>query len=305
MRDRVLLVLARDGLTRRPVAGSLFFYKGGSLYGRYWGASEQRRNLHFELCYYQGIEFAIERGLSLFEAGAQGEHKLARGFLPTLTYSAHEIRHPAFRRAIERYIAEERELLADTLAEYANHDPYRREAPERRAARSGFVRLSARALLRQAPLVSTLALRARLSARHLRLRLGRLVSFSVGEAPPPKVGRRKHRGRGVAEFADDAGHSPRECSEMLTSKQGRLRTTLLLDPAPSGEPVLDGVDVRLGGPDADVRVTHDARVGGAGWAVGSPEGVVCQLVQQTFPAAPRRSLSPPMRRRQRASSPAP
>ncbi len=126
MRDRVLLALARDGLTRRPVAGSLFFYKGGSLYGRYWGASEQRRNLHFELCYYQGIEFAIERGLSLFEAGAQGEHKLARGFLPTLTYSAHEIRHPAFKRAIERFIAEERELLADTLAEYANHDPYRR-----------------------------------------------------------------------------------------------------------------------------------------------------------------------------------
>jgi uncharacterized protein len=126
MRDRVLFVLARDEPTRRPVAGTLFFFKGRSLYGRYWGAAEERRNLHFELCYYQGIEFAIERGLNLFEAGAQGEHKLARGFLPTLTYSAHEIRHPGFRHAIERYIAQEKELLAGTLAEYAGHDPYRR-----------------------------------------------------------------------------------------------------------------------------------------------------------------------------------
>jgi len=125
MRDRVLFVLARDEPTRRPVAGALFFFKGRSLYGRYWGAAEERRNLHFELCYYQGIEFAIERRFELFEAGAQGEHKLARGFLPTLTYSAHEIRHPGFRHAIERYIVRERELLAGTLAEYARHDPYR------------------------------------------------------------------------------------------------------------------------------------------------------------------------------------
>ena len=125
MGDRVLLVLARDGLTRRPVAGALNFFKGRTLFGRYWGASEERRNLHFELCYYQAIEFAIERRMELFEAGAQGEHKLARGFLPTLTYSAHEIRHPTFRHAIERYIAEEREMLAGTLAAYARHDPYK------------------------------------------------------------------------------------------------------------------------------------------------------------------------------------
>jgi uncharacterized protein len=125
MRDRVLFVLARNEQTRRPVAGALYFFKGRSLYGRYWGAAEERRNLHFELCYYQGIEFAIERRFELFEAGAQGEHKLARGFLPTLTYSAHEIRHPGFRHVIEQYIARERELLAGTLAEYARHDPYR------------------------------------------------------------------------------------------------------------------------------------------------------------------------------------
>ncbi len=126
MADRILFVLARDELTRRPIAGALSFFKGRTLYGRYWGAAEERRNLHFELCYYQAIEFAIERRLKLFEAGAQGEHKLARGFLPSLTFSAHAIYHPGFRRAIEEYIAEEKELLAGTLAEYARHDPYKR-----------------------------------------------------------------------------------------------------------------------------------------------------------------------------------
>ena len=124
MSDRILLVLARDG-AGRPVAGALNFFKGRTLYGRYWGAAEKRRNLHFELCYYQAIEFAIERRLKLFEAGAQGEHKLARGFLPSLTYSAHEIRHPAFRRAIEQYIAEEKEMIAEDMAAYARHDPYK------------------------------------------------------------------------------------------------------------------------------------------------------------------------------------
>ena len=126
MGDRILLVLARDRRTLHPVAGALNFFKGRALYGRYWGAAEERRNLHFELCYYQAIEFAIERRLALFEAGAQGEHKHARGFLPSLTYSAHEIRHPGFRRAIEQYIAEEKELLAGTMQAYARHDPYKR-----------------------------------------------------------------------------------------------------------------------------------------------------------------------------------
>ena len=126
MGDRILLVLARDAEAGRPVAGALNFFKGQALYGRYWGASEERRNLHFELCYYQAIEFAIERRLALFEAGAQGEHKLARGFLPSLTYSAHAIHHPGFRRAIERYIAEEKEMLAEAVAMYNRHAPYKR-----------------------------------------------------------------------------------------------------------------------------------------------------------------------------------
>jgi predicted N-acyltransferase len=125
MRDRTLLVFARDG-AGGPVAGALFFFKDRSLFGRYWGTVQQRRNLHFELCYYQGIDFAIKRGLSLFEAGAQGEHKLARGFLPSLTYSAHMIRDPAFGRAIGDYIESEKEMLAGVMEEYASHDPYKR-----------------------------------------------------------------------------------------------------------------------------------------------------------------------------------
>jgi predicted N-acyltransferase len=124
MKDRLLFVLARDG-AGRPVAGTINFYKGASLFGRHWGAVEDRRNLHFELCYYQTIEFAIGREIKLFEAGAQGEHKLARGFLPTLTRSAHEIRHPAFRRAIGNFVEEEKEYLDQAVEEYSRHDPYK------------------------------------------------------------------------------------------------------------------------------------------------------------------------------------
>lgn len=124
MKDRTMLVLASDG-AGIPVAGALFFLKDSSLFGRYWGALQQVRNLHFDLCYYQAIDFAIEQGFKLFEAGAQGEHKLARGFLPTLTYSAHKIRDPAFGRAIGEYIESEKEMLAGVMAQYASHDPYK------------------------------------------------------------------------------------------------------------------------------------------------------------------------------------
>ena len=124
MKDRTMLVLASDG-AGIPVAGALFFLKDRSLFGRYWGTVQKRRNLHFELCYYQAINFAIERGFKLFEAGAQGEHKLARGFLPSLTYSAHKIRDPASGRAIGEYIEAEKEMLAGVMAEYASHDPYK------------------------------------------------------------------------------------------------------------------------------------------------------------------------------------
>jgi predicted N-acyltransferase len=124
MADRTLLVLAHDG-SGEPVAGALNFFKGDALFGRYWGCFEDRRNLHFELCYYQEIEFAVEREMRIFEAGAQGHHKHARGFAPSITYSAHDIRHPAFRDAIDRFLEQERELVEDTVAEYDAHDPYK------------------------------------------------------------------------------------------------------------------------------------------------------------------------------------
>lgn len=125
MRDRVhLFVAERDG---KPVAASLCYAKGEALFGRYWGASEEVRHLHFELCYYRPIEYAIEKRLRLFEAGAQGEHKVARGFLPALTYSAHWIRHPQFSRAIEEYVADEKASIANYFAGMKEHSPYREE----------------------------------------------------------------------------------------------------------------------------------------------------------------------------------
>jgi predicted N-acyltransferase len=123
MRDQLLLILAQEAGT--PVAGALYYENGDCLYGRYWGASREIRNLHFELCYYQPLEYAIAKGLKLVEAGAQGEHKIARGFLPELTYSAHWIRHPAFRNAIERFIGEEKRAIRAFFEEMKLHSPYR------------------------------------------------------------------------------------------------------------------------------------------------------------------------------------
>ncbi len=131
MKDRIVLFLAEDGT--ETVAGSLCYFKGNTLFGRYWGASRDVRNLHFELCYYQPIEWAIGRGLKRFEAGAQGEHKVARGFLPTLTYSAHWIRHPGFRDAIGRFIEEEKTAIADLFEETRTHSPF---ATDRRQGKS-------------------------------------------------------------------------------------------------------------------------------------------------------------------------
>lgn len=126
MGDRVLLMLAeRDG---RPIAGALNLIGADTLYGRYWGCIEDVPYLHFELCYYQAIDAAIARGLARVEAGAQGEHKLARGYAPVTTWSAHYIPDPGFRRAIADYLAHERAAVAqeqDYLGELA---PFRRGA---------------------------------------------------------------------------------------------------------------------------------------------------------------------------------
>ena len=106
MADRILLILAYDG--REPVAGTLNMIGADTLYGRYWGATRDVPFLHFELCYYQAIDYAIAHGLGTVEAGAQGEHKLARGYAPTTTRSIHWIGHPGLRHAVANFLAEER-----------------------------------------------------------------------------------------------------------------------------------------------------------------------------------------------------
>lgn len=105
MRDSLLLVVAFDG--DEVIAGALNFIGNDTLYGRYWGCTRDIEFLHFETCYYQGIEYCIEQGLIRFDSGAQGEHKVARGFRPTLTYSAHWLAHDGFSDAVRRFLVEE------------------------------------------------------------------------------------------------------------------------------------------------------------------------------------------------------
>jgi uncharacterized protein len=128
MADRCLLILAtRDGL---PIAGALNMIGGDCLYGRYWGATEHHACLHFEVCYYQAIDYAIAHGLARVEAGAQGEHKLARGYLPSATHSAHWIADPGLRRAVARYLTEERKAVAEHREMLAEYGPYRKVVEE-------------------------------------------------------------------------------------------------------------------------------------------------------------------------------
>jgi predicted N-acyltransferase len=122
--DRVLLVMARRN--GRYIAGAINFIGDDALYGRNWGAIELRPFLHFEVCYYQAIDFALARGLRRIEAGAQGEHKLARGYRPTLTYSAHEFADARLARAIADYLGHEREAVERTIAHYQEYAPFRR-----------------------------------------------------------------------------------------------------------------------------------------------------------------------------------
>lgn len=108
-----------------PIACAIFFQGSTHLYGRFWGCSEHIDHLHFEACYYQGIEHAIEHGLAVFEPGAQGEHKIMRGFRPTLTRSAHWIAHPGFRNAIQRYLDHEQPLILERQQELMQLLPFR------------------------------------------------------------------------------------------------------------------------------------------------------------------------------------
>jgi predicted N-acyltransferase len=128
MADRILLVMAkRNG---RYIAGAINFIGDDALYGRNWGAIEERPFLHFEVCYYQAIEFALAHGLKRVEAGAQGEHKLARGYRPVVTYSAHEFGDARLARAVADYLRQEREAVAQTIAYYEGHAPFKRVESE-------------------------------------------------------------------------------------------------------------------------------------------------------------------------------
>ncbi len=127
MRQHILLVLARrDG---RIIAGALNFIGSDRLFGRNWGCSEDHPFLHFETCYYQAIDFAIARGLKVVEAGAQGEHKLARGYLPVKTFSLHHFAHKGLARAVAEYLESERAAIDENSQELAGHSPFRQETP--------------------------------------------------------------------------------------------------------------------------------------------------------------------------------
>ncbi|KQZ99778.1 hypothetical protein ASD64_14990 [Mesorhizobium sp. Root157] len=125
MADDILLVMAkRNG---RYVAGAINFIGSDALYGRNWGCIEDHPFLHFEVCYHQAIDFAIDKGLKVVEAGAQGEHKLARGYRPVTTHSAHYIAHPGLRRAVADYLERERREVARTSEYLEDHTPFRKD----------------------------------------------------------------------------------------------------------------------------------------------------------------------------------
>jgi len=126
LRDDALLVLCRR--QGRWIAGALNFIGRQTLFGRYWGCAEDHPCLHFETCYYQAIDAAFALGLSRVEAGAQGAHKLARGYLPTPTYSLHWIADPGFRGAVEDYLRREREAVGEEIAFLLDRGPFRKEA---------------------------------------------------------------------------------------------------------------------------------------------------------------------------------
>jgi len=126
LRDDILLILARR--RGRWIAGALNFIGRETLFGRYWGCTEDHSCLHFELCYYQAIEYAITHGLARVEAGAQGEHKLARGYLPAATHSLHWIADPGFARAVAQYLEAERHAQCQEIEVLTSYGPFRKTA---------------------------------------------------------------------------------------------------------------------------------------------------------------------------------
>jgi uncharacterized protein len=125
--DQVMVKLAE--YQGKPVASAIFFHSHDTLFGRYWGAAGNFDSLHFETCYYQGIEFCIERGLQCFEPGTQGEHKIARGFEPTLCYSGHYVRDVRFHEALAAHLEQERQAVDQYAGQLREHLPFHRAEP--------------------------------------------------------------------------------------------------------------------------------------------------------------------------------
>ena len=124
MPDQIVMAVA--WLDDQPIACALYFFDDETLYGRYWGSAGEFSYLHFELCYYTGIEFAISRGIKRYDAGAQGEHKIVRGFEPIETFSLHWIKHPGFRDAIARFLVEEKGGIAQHIEQATAMLPYKK-----------------------------------------------------------------------------------------------------------------------------------------------------------------------------------
>ena len=122
--DNVLVIAGYR--EQRMIAAAVFFRSNRALYGRYWGADEQINSLHFETCYYQGIDYCIDEELALFEPGTQGEHKVSRGFSPISTWSAHWLAHPEFLAAIDNYVDEEARHVDDYMSAIEERTPYRK-----------------------------------------------------------------------------------------------------------------------------------------------------------------------------------
>ena len=121
-RQLVIFLAEREDAS---IAGALCLRGGDTLYGRYWGSFEQQAGLHFETCYYQGIDYCLREGLTAFEPGAQGRHKIARGFLPTLVRSRHQVADPRFARALSGWCAQERDSVREHFVQLASHSPFR------------------------------------------------------------------------------------------------------------------------------------------------------------------------------------
>lgn len=126
--DNILVIFAER--QEQPIAAAIFFEGANTLYGRYWGSDAHYDALHFETCYYQGIDYCIEHGISRFEPGTQGEHKISRGFSPVSTYSAHWLQHPEFFSAIERFLEQEEQHIDRYIDAVEDHSPFRQTDPQ-------------------------------------------------------------------------------------------------------------------------------------------------------------------------------